>query len=262
MTVDHSTGTVTKTTTQTDGTVEVRKTSVDGSVTTTVTEPSGKEIERVVTAARDVTITVTNSQGEVIAEVNLPAVAPEPKETFVDVPKGHWAEEAIHEMAGLGLVNGVGEQQFDMGTSMTRGALATILCRLSNGKDGAETSFHDVAKDDWYAQGISWAAKTGVIQGVMGNLFMPGDVVSREQLAVMLRRYAAVMSMDVTTSPQTLDAFADRDKTGRWAVDGVAWCVEKGILQGKGGGVLDPTADVTRAEAAVILSRFMELMRS
>ncbi|MDE7370805.1 MAG: S-layer homology domain-containing protein, partial [Desulfovibrio sp.] len=43
--------------------------------------------------------------------------------------------------------------------------------------------------------------------------------------------------------------------------EGMAWCVDKGILQGKGGGVLDPRTNVTRAEVAVMLQRFMELMK-
>ncbi len=36
----------------------------------------------------------------------------------------------------------------------------------------------------------------------------------------------------------------------------MAWAVDQGILQGKGGGRLDPRGTATRAEVAVILERF------
>ena len=100
-----------------------------------------------------------------------------------------------------------------------------------------------------------------VVTGISADIFAPKDVITREQLAVMLCRYAKVLGMDVKSSTNTLSRFSDGGKTDDWAVDGVSWCVEKGILQGKGGSILDPTADVSRAEVAVMLERFVTLMR-
>ena len=48
---------------------------------------------------------------------------------------------------------------------------------------------------------------------------------------------------------------------GAWAADSLAWCVEKGILKGRGDGILDPTATATRAECAVMLNRFIDLLK-
>ena len=258
---DGATGTVTTTTKWPSGKVEVVETKKDGSVTKTTTEADGKKVEKKVTAEKDVTITVTDPQGETVAKVKLPAVVPAPEKRFEDVPQDHWADKAIHTVAGLGLVEGIGENRYDMQTPMTRGSLATVLCRLSNGKAVKDVSFTDVEKDEWYTEGISWAAKNGVVTGVSANTFKPKDVITREQLAVMLCRYAKVLGMDVESSAKALESFRDSDKTGAWAVDGVAWCVEKGILRGKGENNLDPTADVSRAEVAVMLERFVALMR-
>ncbi len=258
---NNKTGAVTETTKWPDGTEKKVETKKDGSVTTTTTEPDGKKVEKAVTAEKDVTITVTDPQGEQVAKVELPAVIPAPEKRFEDVPENHWADKAIHTVAGLGLVQGVGENRYDMTTPMTRGSLATILCRLSNGTAVKDVSFADVEKDEWYAEGVSWAAKNGVVTGISADIFAPKDVITREQLAVMLCRYAKVLGMDVKSSTNTLSRFSDGGKTGDWAVDGVAWCVEKGILQGKGGSILDPTADVSRAEVAVMLERFVTLMR-
>ncbi len=258
---DKKTGTVTETTKWPDGTEKKVETKKDGSVTTTTTEPDGKKVEKAVTAEKNVTITVTDPEGEEVAKVKLPAIIPQPETKFEDVPQDHWAEKSINAVAGLGLVKGVGENRYDMATAMTRGSLATVLYRLSNGKPSKEMDFTDVEKDEWYAESISWAAKHGVVQGVGEALFKPKDIISREQLAVMLCRYAKVLGMDVESSAKVLESFHDSDKTGAWAVDGVAWCVEKGILRGKGGNTLDPAADVSRAEVAVMLERFIALMR-
>ena len=56
----------------------------------------------------------------------------------------------------------------------------------------------------------------------------------------------------------TLD-FNDAEQVSGYAQDAMRWAVEQGILQGKGGGILDPQGAATRAEAAVMLMRFCSL---
>ncbi len=262
--IDTATGTVTKTTQWPDGTEEVVVTRKDGSTVRTITDPTGKKVEKAVTADKDVTITVTGAEGEQVVRAELPAVVPAPEKSFVDVPRDHWAWEAVQTVAGLGLVKGVGEDRYDARALMTRGSLATVLCRLSNGAPSGETDFADVDRKGWYADGISWAAKNSVVQGVGGvgqKLFWPNDVITREQLAVMLCRYAGLLGMNTQAERDGLDQFGDGAQISEWALDEVAWCVEKGILRGKGNGTLDPGADVSRGEVAIMLQRFVELMR-
>lgn len=258
---DNSTGTVTETTEKADGTVEVVETKADGTVTTTITDPEGAQTEKVTDADKNVTITVTDADGEELAKVELPAEVPASETRFDDVPEGHWADEAIHNAASLGLVNGVGDNKYDMTSSMTRGSLATILHRLSQGKTDYEVTFTDVAEDAFYAPGVAWAAKVGVVTGISEDVFAPDQVITREQLAVMLARYAKLLGVDTQADAAKVTAFSDGDKTGDWAVDGVAWCIEQGILQGKGDNVLDPTAEITRAEVAMMLDRFIALIK-
>ena len=73
----------------------------------------------------------------------IQAVIPTPENEFTDVPAGHWAEGAINAMAGMGMINGVSSEAniFDMTSPITRGSIATILFRLSNGTDGKKTTF-------------------------------------------------------------------------------------------------------------------------
>ncbi len=251
----------TKTETREDGSKVTIVTKPDGSKTVTVEQPDGTKSETVTTKNGDVTITVTDENGEELVKAEIPATIPEPETKFEDVDVTPWAEEAIHKMAGLELVNGTGGNKYSPVAPMTRGSLATVLHRLSQGKTDYETTFKDVAEGKYYTEGVAWAAKAKVVTGYSEDIFAPDDVITREQLAVMLARYAKLVGMDTKADAKALEAFADGENTGSWAVDGVAWCVANGILKGKGQNNLDPTAKVTRAEVAVMLDRFIALIQ-
>ncbi|MCM1297154.1 MAG: S-layer homology domain-containing protein [Muribaculaceae bacterium] len=258
---DSATGTVTETTTNPDGTTEVVETKKDGTVTETVTDAEGAKTETVTAPDGGKTITATDATGEELAKVELPAELPAPEETFDDINQAPWAEEAINNVAALKLVNGIGNNKYDPMTAMTRGALATVLHRLSQGKSNYNVTFRDVAAGRYYTEGVAWAAKANVVKGISEDIFAPDQVITREQLAVMLARYAKLVGLNTDAEAESLNAFVDGANTGDWAVDGVAWCVKTGILQGKGNDVLDPTANVNRAEVAVMLDRFIELLK-
>ncbi len=261
--VPSSTGSKTETVTNPDGSKTTTKTDRKGNVTVTIQNPDGSKVESVTTKAGDKTITATDAKGKVQAKVELPAVIPTPENEFTDVPAGHWAEGAINAMAGMGMINGVSSEAniFDMTSPITRGSIATILFRLSNGTDGKKTTFVDVSGDAWYADAVGWASSAGVVTGYTENAFGPNDFIAREQMAVMLARYAKLLGMDTRADAAVLAEFGDAASTGLWAIDGMAWCVQKGIIQGKGGNILDPASSVSRAEAAVMLERMIELIK-
>ena len=251
----------TTTETRDDGSKVTTVTKPDGSKMVTVEQPDGTKSETITTKNGDVTITVTDENGEELVKAEIPATIPEPETKFEDVDATPWAEEAIHKMAGLELVNGTGGNKYSPAAPMTRGSLATVLHRLSQGKTDYEASFKDVAEGKYYTEGVAWAAKAGVVKGISEDIFAPDDVITREQLAVMLARYAKLIGMDTKADAKALEAFTDGENTGSWATDGVAWCVANGILKGKGQNNLDPTAKVTRAEVAVMLDRFIDLIK-
>lgn len=258
---DNRTGTVTATTEKPDGTVEVMETKKDGTVINTVTAPDGSQTEKVTDPEENVTITVTNPKGGTVAKVKLPATIPAPETHFEDINKAPWAEEAVHTVIGLNLMEGIGNNKYDPVGPMTRGSLATVFHRLSNKPAGAKVSFNDVADGKYYTEGVAWAAKVGVVTGFSADAFAPEDAITREQLAVMLARYAKLMGLNTKADSKVLEQFADGDKTGEWAADGVAWCVENGILKGKSNDTLDPAVEVSRAEVAVMLNRFIGLLK-
>ena len=250
------------TSTATDGTVITNSTSVStGTLTQTIKRPDGSSVEKVTTANGDVTINVKDAEGTALVEVKLPAIAPAPEKDFSDVPAEHWAEEAINEMAALGILNGVGSNRFDRKGELDRSMLATALFRLSNGQAGLSASFTDIPADTWYTDAVAWTNLVGVVKGYEDNTFKPEQSITREEVALMLYRYAALTGVHTNGFASRINSFADSSEIHDWAKDAMAWCVTYGILTGKTEDTLAPTATATREEVAVMLQRFVELMK-
>ena len=164
-----------------------------------------------------------------------------PAPDFTDVADDFWGKEAIDYVVAEGLMNGTSETTFAPNVTTTRAMLMTILARM----DGVDTT----GSDPWYAKGMEWAVAESVSDGTN-----PEGTITREQLAVMLYRYAG--SPEVSADALTFD---DADLVSDWAVDGVKWAVANGILSGKGNDTLDPQGNATRAEVAQMLYNFSKI---
>lgn len=179
----------------------------------------------------------------------LPVTPSKPKDdkpttgsSFTDVPAGSWYEEAVNYVHEKSLMNGTSSNAFSPNANTTRGMIVTILARV----EGVNTN-----GTPWYAAGQKWAMDNGISDGTN----MPG-VITREQLATILYRYAKQKGYDVSKSA-ALTAFADADKVSGYASEAMQWAVAEGLLQGSNG-KLDPQGSATRAQVATILMRFME----
>lgn len=179
--------------------------------------------------------------------------------SFVDVAQNAWYANAVVAVAARGLMKGIGEDRFVPEGTLSRGMMAQILYNMEGGPAvSVKAAFKDVKADAWYGDAVAWGVDKGILQGVSNVSFGGEDDLSREQMAVMLYRYAKQAGLDTAADAKTLAKFSDHGTTSDWAVDAMAWCVEKGLLQGRGGELLAPKATITRAEAATILQRYAE----
>ena len=107
--------------------------------------------------------------------------------------------------------------------------------------------------------GAAWAAAEGIVSGYGDGRFGPNDLITREQLAVMLWQYAKSLGMN-TSGQASLSGFADAGEVSSWAEEALSWSVKAGLLSGRADGTLDPGGSATRAEAAVMLRQLVKLM--
>ena len=179
---------------------------------------------------------------------------------FTDIT-GHWAADNILFAASRGLLSGTSDTTFSPDTGMTRGMFVTALGRLAGiNPDSYQTGkFTDVKADAYYAPYVNWAAQTGIVEGVTATTFAPDTNINREQMAVIMKNYAAKLGYDL---PQTLKAvtFVDNTQISSWAKDAVKSMQQAGILAGKNENKFDPKGTATRAEVATVLRRFVEIV--
>ena len=181
---------------------------------------------------------------------------------FEDVKPGAWYYDAVEEMAQTGRMIGVSETRFAPQMNLTRGQLATILYRMEGSPDvtGMEHPFKDVAEDRYYSDAVTWASAHGIVRGVTKTKFLPNAAVTREQMAVLLYRYADYKGYDMEVEGD-LSRFPDGEKTSEYAEAAMCWAVSVGLFQGIAGGDaiwLKPQNGATRAQAATVLVRFLE----
>lgn len=198
------------------------------------------------------------AEGSIIKE-------PEKKE-YVDVSKDSWYKENVDKATSEGMFNGVSDDKFAPEDNVTRGMFVTALARMDKADTkGYANLFDDVSDKAYYSESIAWASVNGIVNGIGNGKFAPEALMTREEMAVMIRNYINVQYRDVHLNTElanisAIETFADNDNISSWAKGAVYSLAEMGLLNGKGNGNFAPQDKVTRAEAATILVRLSEKM--
>ena len=186
-----------------------------------------------------------------------------PSEAYTDLDRNGWYHEYVDWVLKNGVMNGVGGGLFEPNGETTRAMLVMVLYRMAGAPDmaGRESSFTDVSADSWYGAAVIWASENGIVNGVGGGLFDPDASLTREQMAMMLYRFAGYLGSN-TEKRADLSAYGDADAVSAAAQDAMAWAVAEGLVNGRSAAELAPKAGATRAELATILSRFAALQNA
>ena len=177
---------------------------------------------------------------------------------FSDVKEEHWFHEAVQYVYGSGLMNGTSATLFSPNGTMNRAMLVTILYRMEGEPDvAAANAFTDVPADAWYADAVAWASAHGIVDGVGESRFAPMRSITREQMAVMLYRYAQYKGCTLEAGAD-LSRYADAGDISAWALEALQWANAAGLITGRTASAIVPGGTATRAEAATILMRFLE----
>ena len=176
---------------------------------------------------------------------------------FSDVAADAWYADAVTYVRDNGLMSGTSDTTFTPGGTMTRGMLVTTLYRMA-GSPSLENEdlgypFADVPGDAWYADGVYWARLAGVVGGYSEDQFGPDDPVTREQIAVILWRYAGSPAAESGTD------FADEGSISAYAAQAVDWARANGIVNGVEDNRFLPQSSATRAQVATILRNYLTM---
>ena len=184
----------------------------------------------------------------VIEPVELP-------QRFNDVPVTAWYYDGVRSAFENGLMNGVSETEFVPDGTFSRAMLVSTLYRMAGEPEVSGTAaFADVPDGAWYEDALVWAVENGIVNGITETAFAPDAPVTRQDLAVMLLRYEAPETVETAE----LDGFTDAGDIADYAVEAVGAAVESGIMSGVTDTELMPRENVTRAQAALMLTRQIE----
>jgi len=214
---------------------------------------------------------VTPPKEEKPVEVEKPKEEKPPiKVSFKDIGS-LWpeAQDAIGFMAERGVLQGKAEGIFAPQDSITRAEFAktiVTLLELNNDVTKLDKPFNDVAKGHWYYNFVQIAFKHGIIEGKNNTTFAPNDLITRQEMAVMIARTMRAMEKAEILLPlqakEMLQNYGDHSQIANWAEQDIALVVKNKIIQGKDGKFIAPKDNATRAEAVVILKRLFDLLNN
>jgi hypothetical protein len=200
---------------------------------------------------------------EYIAPQGKTVLFKENPKSFTDI-SGHWAKSYIDFVTERELFLGTGSNTFSPETGMTRAMFATVIGRLyerSYGKlamTDIGSKFSDSDHTTYYGSYVDWAAENNIVTGVGSGKFEPDRKITREEMAVMLYRFAEFLKISATASGESQLSYPDASAISAWATDAAVYCQQTGIISGRDSGNFVPWGTATRAEVAAILQRFIE----
>ncbi len=171
-----------------------------------------------------------------------------------------WEKEYVYYLAKRGILKGYSDNIFAPLDNVTRAEFSKILAAASGETIPAVSAapFGDVASDSWYAPYVAWAKEKGFVSGTGGGLFSPDSNITRQDMAVMIARYADSLSAEIPSMEAPIQ-FGDRASIASYAVDAVQKLQEAGIISGDVNGNFYPPSNATRAQAAKMIAVFLQV---
>lgn len=257
-----------------NGTITVTpKTAAKGKlVTVTVTPDAGYRLDKLTATGKngnDLTLTdigggkytfVMPTGGARVSGSFVKIIQAAEGQPFEDVPQGAWFVDAVKYVYQNGLMAGTSATTFSPYANTSRGMIVTILHGMCGKPVFEGCVFSDVEEGAYYAKATCWASQNQIISGFGQGKFGPDEDVQRDQLAVIMMRYAQYLGLE-TQERADLSGFADADQIGAYAQEAMSWANAVGLLSGKGDGIMDPQGVATRAEVAAMMARLDQMVK-
>lgn len=214
----------------------------------------GKNIITIlVTAENGNSKTYTIEVTRVKTKVEDPVVVPSIKLTDIT---GHWAEQAILDLLGKGIISGYGDSTFRPNNKITRAEVAVLLIKAKGivPAKNAQLDFKDKGKvPSWSTGYIYEAVKAGILTGYPDKTVRAEKEITRAEAIVMIMK-----AFGKSASSTQLSGFKDSKSIPAWAGGYITTAFSEGFIKGYSDNTLKPNNTITRAEVASIISKCIE----
>ena len=189
-------------------------------------------------------------------------------DVFEDVLEGQWYVNAVQFAYSNGIMNGKTATTFEPNGTLTREQFAQVLYNHA-GKPAVtiENPFEDVKAGQWYVNAVLWAKENNIANGSTKDgkqYFGVGKNITREEMAIMLYKYAQLRGFDLTTDDTAIVGYKDTDKVSSYAKTAMNWAITQGVMSGKGAAdapksekSIAPQGQATRAECASMIKNLL-----
>lgn len=179
--------------------------------------------------------------------------------SYRDVPKSHWAYDAIWDMTERDMfsgtaspVNGIGT--FSPNQAMTRAQFVAVLTRYLYPEELSET-----ATTPWYKQNYDVALKHGLLTFDELNNGDLKQTCTRQEMAMMLVRAAYLENGEVAQNLLPIESIADYNSIDKSYQQYVRQAFSMGLIAGiDSKGTFSPRSSLNRAQAAVVIYRLID----
>ena len=185
----------------------------------------------------------------------------ENKISFSDVSEEHKAYDAIMDLALKGIINGKSKNKFCPDDSLKREEFAKILTSAFELTDTKNSPvFYGVPVGTWYASFVQIVGASKLMTGISETEFGTGKTLSRQDLAVILKRFLDNKEVDLTAENSIV--YADNNEISDYAREAVEALSSTGIMPGKEDNCWHPLDEASRAETAQTLYNAMNLQKA
>ncbi|MFA6984450.1 MAG: S-layer homology domain-containing protein [Sedimentibacter sp.] len=196
-------------------------------------------------------------------EVEVPDTETPEEETeevvFTDIIEEYkFAEEAIYDLVNKKVIDGMGGGLYAPGGEFTREQFCKIIvAALEYELKDYEGTFSDIATDRWSAPYVQAAVDSGLFKGYPDGTFLPEQVITRQEMAVVAARAAVAKGLvdqaKVDKFVMEKSDYLDKEDVADWAGNAVAWLEAQDVFVGIAEENFEPVKNVNRAEAALVV---------
>lgn len=195
--------------------------------------------------------------------------------TFKDVPADtySWAVNEIESMSKSGIIKGYEDNTFRPDKSVSKLEALVLTARVLGSENPSNSNITETAIEnfgdtiDTYKIGfgqneIAYLMAKGILTTSELSSYISSDVAStgtkRYEMAVILTK-ALDAEEEVSKNVMTSLEYADSQDIPAYAKKYVEYVSNQGLMNGVSGNKFSPNTDVTRAQAAVMLNKLINL---
>jgi hypothetical protein len=203
-----------------------------------------------------------NAAGESFPSNEIHADTPE-QVLFTDIASYSWAQDAIEYLASMGTISGDGKGHFNPSGNITRAEFIKLLVATFSFPETPVGYFRDVNAKDWHHRWIMTAYRKGIVEPDENGMFYPNNIITRQDIVYFSYKAIKAAGLSLEQPPlYNLYKFKDYSQISGYARSAFASMHYAGIISGIGGDRLGPLNPATRAEAATIIYRMIQVLES